>query len=431
MLCVLLAKDLRRAWRNPLPWLLNLALPLCVTALIGLAFGGKSDSGALGRIRFAIVDEDESPLTSLLRGAANQGEGGKYLEPVFLDREAAWREINANKLSAVLIVPTNFTSNYLLGRERVSLELIKNPAQSIHPAVLEELLGAVVTGLNAIARNFQSEFPEWQAVFEGQSDYRKVAQLIERAGDKLKAAKDYVNPPLVIYEKEVRADASKPAESANGKAKGGTSGSRPAVNLFGYLLAGMSAMFLLFIASTGMTDLHHEARNGTFQRYHTLRQALLPFVAGKVVFAVVLLLLSSAVLLGGGALVFRIHWQHPLALAVLILGYACFAAGFMAVLATLADDERIANTLNTIVAMALAIAGGCAFPPQQLPAFLREHISPLLPTYWFAETVRNLEYGSGEVAWVGVALRLTGLSVLLIAVAAFLFRRRFRKGLRA
>ena len=56
MLRVLLAKDWRRALRNPLPWIINLALPLCITALIGLTFGGRSDNGALGRVRFAVVD---------------------------------------------------------------------------------------------------------------------------------------------------------------------------------------------------------------------------------------------------------------------------------------------------------------------------------------------------------------------------------------
>ncbi len=40
MLRILLAKDLRRAWRNPLPWLINLIVPLAMTALIGLVFGG-------------------------------------------------------------------------------------------------------------------------------------------------------------------------------------------------------------------------------------------------------------------------------------------------------------------------------------------------------------------------------------------------------
>jgi ABC-type multidrug transport system permease subunit len=430
MLRVLLAKDLRRTWRNPLPWCINLALPLCIAALIGLAFGGRSDSNALGKIHFAVVDEDDSALTGMLRGAANQREGGKYLKPEFLTRDEALRQINDNKLSAVLIIPTNFTRNYFSGREKVSLELIKNPAESIHPAVLEELLGAVTTSLNAIARNFQSEFPEWQAVFEGKEDYRKVATLIERAGDKLQAAKAYVNPPLVSYTKEMPEEKPKSDAAVGKNGKAGKEKSGPAFNLFAYLLAGLSAMFLLFIASNGMSDLHREVRQRTFERYHTLHERLLPFVTGKVVFTIVLLLLSSAVMLGGGALVFRIHWQQPLALAVLTLGYAAFAAGLMATLAAVITDERAANVLNNIAGMALGLVGGCAFPPQNLPAFLRDHITPLMPSFWFCDTVRNLEFGNANVPWLFVTLKLVVLGAVFIVIAVFLFRRRFKEGLR-
>jgi ABC-2 type transport system permease protein len=419
MLRVLLAKDLRRAWRNPLPWLINLAIPLCITGLIGLSFGGKSDSGALGRIRFALVDEDKTVLSDFLRGAANQGEGAKYLEPVFLDREAAMRQINNNKISAVLIIPEHFTRNYLTGRAPVSLELIKNPAESIHPAVLEELLGVVVTSLNALARNFQSELPEWQAVIEGNEDYHKVVSiLIERAGDKLQIAKKHINPPLVSYGKEV----------SGGKSK---SKSGPSFNLFAYLLTGMAAMFLLFLASNAMTDLHRELQQRTFERYHTFHQRLFPFMAGKVVFTVVLLLLCSVIMFGGGGLIFRIQWQQPVPMMALILGYACFAAALAATLVALVPDERHAGVLNNITGMALALVGGCAFPPQQLPAFLREHISPLLPTYWFAETVRNLEAGGTNVSWMLVSLKLAGSGLVLIGLAALLLRRRFKTGLHA
>jgi ABC-2 type transport system permease protein len=440
MLRVLLAKDLRRAWRNPLPWLINLALPLCITGLIGLAFGGKSDSGALGRVRFAVVDEDDSVLTGFLRGAANQGEGGKFLEPVFLEREAALRLINDNKISAVLIIPTNFTRQYLTGSEAVSLDLIKNPAESIHPAVLEELLGATVTALNAVARNFQSEFPDWREVFEGKRDYRQVSALIERAGDKFEAAKKYLNPPLVTYTKEIRGDDSRdgqPTTNSNlaatktSDSKSGKSKSEPAFNLFGYLLAGMSAMFLLFLASNAMGDLLRELRQRTFERYHTLQQSLLPFVVGKVVFTVVMLLFCSAVMLGGGAVIFHIHWQQPLALIVLTLGYACFAAGLMAFLTALVPGERRGDALFTIVGMALGLAGGCAFPPQQLPDFLREHITPLLPSFWYCDTVRSLEFGGGTVPWELVSFKLAVVSGVFIALTAFLFRRRFKVGLRA
>lgn len=431
MLRVLLAKDLRRAWRNPLPWLINLALPLCITGLIGLAFGGKSDSDALGRMRFAVVDEDDSVLTGFLRGAANQGEGGKFLEPVFLEREAALRLINDNKISAVLIIPTNFTRHYLTGSGPTSLELIKNPAESIHPAVLEELLGATVTALNAVARNFQSEFPEWREVFEGRRDYRQAAALIERAGDKLEAVRHYLDPPLVTYTKETRNE--KPAHATNASESNAAAARKrdSSFNLFGYLLAGMTAMFLLFLASNGMGDLLRELRQRTFERYHTLQQNLLPFVAGKVLFTVVMLLLCAAVMLGGGSVIFRIHWQQPLALVMLTLGYAAFAAGVMAFLTALIPGDRRGEALFSIVGMALGLAGGCAFPPQQLPTFLREHITPLLPSFWYCDTVRSLEFGSGTVSWALVSFKLAVVSAAFIALAAFLFRRRFKAGLRA
>lgn len=441
MLRVLLAKDLRRAWRNPLPWLINLIVPLAMTGLIGLVFGGKSDSGALGRIRFAVVDEDKSVLSDFLRGAANQGQGGKYLEPVFLERADALRQINDNQISAVLIIPPNFTRNYLTAREAVSLELIKNPAESIHPAVLEELLGAVVTAMNAIARNFQSEFPEWQAVFEGKADYHQVAFLIERAGDKLQTVKRFLDPPLVSYEKDEPAGEAQAADAKTGESKRGQaeaksvkrSGAKrgPTGNVFAYLLIGLSAMFLLFLGQNAMSDLHRELRYRTFERYQTLRDSLVPFLASKAVFAVVMLLLCSAVMLGGGGLVFRIRWHQPFALVTLTFGYACFTAAFFAVLVALVPDERRAGVLNNLAGMALGLIGGCAFPAQQLPAFLREHVTPWMPSFWFVDAMRNLQYGSAGGAWGLVAVKLAGLGVVLLVLAAVLFRRRFKAGVRA
>jgi len=434
MLRVLLAKDLRRARRNPLPLLINLLIPLVITALIGLAFGGKSDGGALGRIHFAVVDEDKTVLSNFLRGSVNQHEGGKYLDPVFLERDEALRQINDNQISAVLVIPTNFTRNYFTGKADVSLELIKNPAQSVHPAVLEEMLGAVVTALNAIARNLQSEFPDWQQVIQGDRDYKEIAGLVERAGDKVKRAEKFINPPLVIYEKEAvdeSASGNSSTNSASATTKQVAKKGNPTSGIFGYLLVGMAGMFLLFIANNAMTDLHRELRLRTLARYHTLHDRLTPFLAGKIVFALVILLGGSAILLVGGGFLFGVSWQHPLALSLMSIGYACTAASLMAVLVALIPDERKAAALNTVVSMVLGLAGGCMFPPDALPVFLRTYITPLLPTHWFVDTARSLQYSGGAVAWPLALGKLLALSLLLLALAAFLLRRQFRAGARA
>ncbi len=79
MLHVLVAKDLRRAWRNPVPYLIHLCLPLVITAMLGLIFGGagRQQGGGLGKIRVVIVDEDDSVVTRFLRGALSQEQAAR------------------------------------------------------------------------------------------------------------------------------------------------------------------------------------------------------------------------------------------------------------------------------------------------------------------------------------------------------------------
>ena len=79
----------------------------------------------------------------------------------------------------MLLIPAGFTRGYLAWTNAVSLVLVKNPAESIHPAVLEELLEVLVTGLDALKRQFGSELPEWQAVLASDPD-NKSAQLYIR-----------------------------------------------------------------------------------------------------------------------------------------------------------------------------------------------------------------------------------------------------------
>jgi ABC-type multidrug transport system permease subunit len=492
MLRALLTKDLRRAWRNPLPWLLNLALPLCLTAIIGLVFGGSSDT-SLGRIRFAVVDEDNSPLTRMLHGAMNQQEAAKHLEPVFLDRGEAVRQISEKGLSGAVIIPTNFTRDYLEGRAGVKLELIKNPSQAINPTVLEELLNVVTTALNALARNFQSEFPAWREALEGDFDYQKAAGALEKTGRRVESAARYLRPPLVVYE-TVNEEGDKESQTESGSQESNRSaGLHPAVSqasnlptartaegaiqegrsadsksaiqqianlryggsnlpaasqpvvpaapakakpvekntskVFAYLLPGISAMFLLFLAGTAVSDLLRELRIRTFERYQTMRCRLLPFVLSKVIFALVVLIIASAVLLGGGALIFDIHWHRPGPLSAVVFGYACFASALMALFVALMPDERRAGTLSNVVGMILAMAGGCMFPRHQLPKLLSEHVAPWLPSTWFVEAARGLQFSDPvEVGWVLARFGL--VTALLLGAAVLLFRRRFRHGVR-
>jgi ABC-2 type transport system permease protein len=418
MLRTLLIKDLTRAWRNPWPYLINLALPLCITALIGLVFGSSSKGGGLGQIKLAVVDEDDSVLSSLLRGAMNQGDFKKHLEARFLEKQDALKQISDNKISAVLIIPKGFTRSYLAGNGRVALELIKNPSQSFYPAILEELLQVAVAGLNALDRNLHSDLPEWQEIIEkeGQPDMKRIAGLLVRVGDKFEQAGHYLFPPLLGYESTTRKK-----EKAEG----------PAFNIFAFLLPGMAAMFLMFLADHAIRDLYREVNARTLDRFRTLHDRLLPFVISKVVLAMAVVVLGSIVMFGGGVLIFGVHWERPLAMSAVILAFGLFASGFMAVIAALARNERRANAVNGVIVMCLSFVGGSFFPARQLPPLFRDHLSPLLPNYWFIEALRALQLGGGEMPWVWAALKLLVLGLALIIAASWIFQRALLKGVRA
>jgi len=136
------------------------------------------------------------------------------------------------------------------------------------------------------------------------------------------------------------------------------------------------------------------------------------------------------VMLGGGGIIFRVEWQQPLALTALVVGYACCASGIMALLVALVPDERRASTLNTVVGMLLGFGGGCMFPARSLPPFIRDHITPYLPSNWFVEAARRLQDGNA-VAWGWLSLKLVVVSVMLVVLAVVIFQRRFKQGLRA
>jgi ABC-2 type transport system permease protein len=414
----LLAKDLRRAWRNPVPWIVSIAVPLLITALIGLAFGPQAGGGGLGRISLALVDEDDSPLTRFIRGALSGQEAGKYLDARLLERAEALRSVTDNEIAAVVIIPRGFTKDYLSGGRPVALELVKNPAQAIHPAVVEEALGLLVSALNAIAHTLGDDLAEWGAILDGASrfDFDAASRLLRQTGDRLTPAKPYLSPPLVSYQGETRAKTSAPAQ---------------AWSIFAFLLVGMAAMFLLYMADNAMRDLYRELRFHTLERFQTLHEGLLVLIAGKAAFAIAVVLVGALILLGGGALLFRFAWRQPFALFVLVVTYALFAAGFMGLLAALAGKERRADILNNVIVMVISLAGGCMFPPQQLPALLRDHVTPLLPTAWFASAARALQEGAASTDWVLAGARLAGLGALMLVLAAALFRRRLRTGARA
>ncbi len=420
MLRLLLAKDFRRTFRNPWPWLLNLALPLAITAVIGLAFGGKGPSGGgdLPRVKIAVVDEDRSFIGSLVRSGLNQGEAAERLDPIFVGRAEALEKLRGNEISTVVAIPAGFTSQYLGGESGLKLEVIKNPSQAFMPAIIEELVAVAVTGLNGISRNFTAEFPALRAVFTSDWDLEDLGGAMSKIGERAKSARTMLDPPLVSYEKSVAASK--------------TEGKGFLFSVFGYILPGMASAFLLFIADQAMRDFHREARMKTLDRQRIVGASAFQFIVGKTLFTALSVALAGAILFAGGSAIFGIEWGRPGLLALVVVCYALFAAGLMAALSAMAPTERRADALNSMLIFSMAFLGGSYLPADNLPAFMRERISPLMPNYWMIEAARALQDAGGNYLPPLLAVaKLAAVGIALAVAAGFILERRLTAGTRA
>jgi ABC-2 type transport system permease protein len=424
MLPLLIAKDLRRATRHPVRWVLPFLVPLLITGLIGLAFGSKSGGGTLGTVKVAIVDEGDSVLAQFLQRMPKRPDEAMpfELDTQFLSREEAMKQITENALSAVVVIPAGFEDALLGGTETITLEIIKNPAQAIHPAIVEEGLRVLITVMNTAARVLGGEAGEWRELLESDDEFYvkfvRAAQLLEEAGSRLEPVQAYLSPPLVGFTSETQA-ATPVADDAG-----------PEFNLFGYLLIGMAAMFMLYTADNGMRDLYQEAQASTLERFKTMHEGLAVMIASKVLYAMVLVVIAATIFFVGGGFLFQITWERPCVLVVLVVAYSFFAAGFLGLISAIAGNEKRADVLNNIMIMLLALAGGAMFPPQGLPDFVRDIIMPWMPTAWFAMTVRDLQDGNVSMEWILAAGKLAGLGVLLIGLSARLLNLRMEKGVR-
>jgi len=427
-LLVLLGKDLKRTVRNPIPVLIHIMIPLLIAGLIGMTFGSAgSDGSGFASIKVGVVDQDDGVFSQFLSGVIGQEDFAQYVQMEFMEEEEALQRIGDGELSAVFIIPVDFTDRYLEG-EPLNLELIKNPAQYIYPTIAQEGIDLLASALNVLARNFRKDFQEIQTIvetgddFEMIRDFVAVTTVLNRAVERMEAADAYLTPPLVQYERK---------DEAKSLSEGDESEPEQTFSLFSFILVGMSAMFGLMLADNCMRDLYRESRFRTLERYRTLVGWLGVFISAKVLYSTTVVLIAGGFMYALASVIYGFVWQEVWLIALLLICYAFFGAGFMGFIAAIAGKERRADVINTILVMSMALIGGGMWPLEQLPAFLRDYVSVVSPVYWFSSAVRGLQPGYTGMDWWVSATMLASIGAVFVLAAAWIFNVRMQKGLKA
>ena len=198
----LLGNDLRRDWKRPWATLLLAAMPLVLSLLIASVFGGKGCSGPMPTIHVAILDQYKDMLTGMLRSMPEQGDAAKYLRLHFVEnRQEGLRLVEKDRVSALIVLPTNMTVNLLKGQTN-SIELYENPAQQVLPKVVRQGVSLLALGLSAAADTLGEPLRDIRALILSNSfpASATVGGVASSSVEKLGHLRSYVFPPLIKFE---------------------------------------------------------------------------------------------------------------------------------------------------------------------------------------------------------------------------------------
>ena len=99
-------KDTVLRFTGLLEWLFFLILPIIFTLILSGTTGAPGDS----RVRLAVVDQANSPLSQELIRVLNQSEA---VRPDVMDLSKAEDQFSQRSVSSVLIIPSTFTIEQL------------------------------------------------------------------------------------------------------------------------------------------------------------------------------------------------------------------------------------------------------------------------------------------------------------------------------
>jgi ABC-2 type transport system permease protein len=423
---VLVAKDLRRQWRDRKAFLLQLGVPLLLTAVMGVSFGGGIfGASGISAIPIAIVG---GGLPSALEDqlADNLQESG-FLQVTWADSATADDLVRRGEVQAALVLPPELLTRLLSGSD-VVLQLWKDPNSQIKAGIVETVVTEALRHLQAGEAAYRALWPEdeidraafdaspvaaalagdplplWEMLREGTD----LGEHLDRSFAFGQAMGDH-GVALVVHDRDDWAAADDPAAERS---------------LFDYFLPGISVFFMMFAVAGIVRDLHRERENRTLGRVLLAPVTSVDVLLGKWGTAILSGVLQLGVLFLAGALVFGMSLgRSPLTLLLAVVLACAATASFYLVLGLLARTEKAMDALSTIVTLIFGMVGGNFFPHDAMPPALHA-IGRVTFNYWANGAFSDLIVHDGGLREVAPALGVLafiaalGLSVSLAVLTA-------------
>jgi ABC-2 type transport system permease protein len=386
-------KDLKLLLRDRTAAFFILAFPVLMGLFFGMMTGGTSGSER-GKIKLAVVDEDESELSRRFVSALERNEN---LSVSAAKLDTAREQVRKAESTGMLVIPQGFSQSAgIFWEPQPELQLGVDPARAAEGAMLEgftmqamseliqyrlerpaDFLPSLAKAREAFANDTQIDLVTRQL---GATMFRTLEQFIDGlpAGEKAKAVEAPSNPvaaPSIQLAKIRKIDVTSKAQTLSVGGETINLRSRwdisfPQAMLWGVL--GSAAGFAISIA--------RERGGGTLQRLLASPLSLRQILLGKALAC----LLASILVIGMLTLLGWLLGMRPESYPKLAVAGVCTAicfSGVMMIVSNLGKSEQSVSGVGWGINLMMAMLGGCMIPVMFMPAFIQQ-ASVISPVRW-------------------------------------------------
>jgi ABC-2 type transport system permease protein len=439
-------KDLLQSSRSYMVYVFGLVIPLLVTLLFLLIFGGLGggEDFELPTTTVVMINLDEGTLPAGSEGGptsfedldlelpgeadVNLGAAGSFGDvlvalmqsDVFADflsvSEAATEDagraaVNEGEAGVAIIIPGNFTEAMVQGDETADVQLYKDPTLQLGPQIVESIVrqvldnfaaGTIATGvaINGLLESGVALDPALMA---------DILDQVTAANSGSSGAQG--NQQLVETRLPPGFD-----ESSN------------IVNeIISLIMGGMMIFFVFFTAAASIETILTEEERGTLQRLFTTPTPHRAILGGKALAGVITVAIQITVLMLIGRFAFGVDWGALPPVALAVMGIVLAASGTGLFLVSLMQNTRqggiIFGGVLTVTGMIGLIPVFTAGVPNQPKAL--ETIALLVPHGWAMRGLEITHEGGAMVDILPIFAGLLGWALVLGFIGQYRLQKRF------
>jgi ABC-2 type transport system permease protein len=418
-------KDMTRSFRSAFALIFMFGVPLLMTGMFDLMFGGSTDNAQgfsvpVTNVVVANLDaggpafeaiktqfpggSQANSLGDVILGTLQDKSFANLLEiSLASSAETARTEVDSQKAGVALIIPADFSQQFSALHGQATIELYKDPTLTLGPSIVQSIMTQFMDNMSGAKVAVEVVTKQ-----TGSTDPVMIGQVVSQ----YMASTPAGDPTTMLLDIHNTATTPQPANAL--------------VTIVGPIMGWLTIFYAFFTGASTAQSILREDEEGTLPRLFTTPTSHATVLGGKFLAVGLTVLVQMTVLLILGHFIFGISWGALVPVSLVTLGTILAAATFGIFLNSLLKSTKQAGLIFGGLLTVLGFVGGLpvfAAGSSSVDTFVK--VSLIEPVGWAVQGLLKVMKGSQAQDILLTFGVLVAWSIAFFVVGVLRFQKRY------